>query len=185
MKTKIIVDSTTDLLEDLKNKVSIVPLTVRFGDEEYVDGVTINHKTFYEKLIETDVLPTTSQATPSAFSKEFEKLKQNEESVVITLSSNLSGTYQSAIIAAEEYDNIYVVDSGTAAVGGGILTERAIELSEQGLTAKEIAEKLNEEKEQIVIVALVDTLEYLKKVDVFQKQWLLQEVCLTSNLLFL
>lgn len=164
MKTKIIVDSTADLMPEYKNRVSIVPLTVRFGDEEFIDGVTIDHKTFYEKLVESDVLPTTSQATPDAFMTEFEKVKaEGVGAVVITISSKLSGTYQSAIIAAGDYENICVVDSGSVAIGGGILTELAIKLADEGLDAKTIAEKLEEEKKKIVIVALVDTLEYLKK----------------------
>ena len=164
MNTRIIVDSTMDLLDNFKSRVHIVPLTVHFGDAEYVDGVTIDHKTFYEKLIESDILPTTSQATPDAFAKEFEKAKEAGESVVvITLSSNFSGTYQSACIAAEDFENIYIVDSGSAAIGGGILVELALELLDAGLTAREIAEKLEEAKKNIVIVALVDTLEYLKK----------------------
>ena len=69
MKTRIIVDSTADLVPEIKARVSTVPLTVHFGQEEYIDGVTIDNKTFYEKLIESDVLPTTSQATPDAFMK--------------------------------------------------------------------------------------------------------------------
>lgn len=164
MKTRIIVDSTVDLVPQIKKGVHTVPLTLRFGDEEFIDGVTINHKTFYEKLIESDLLPTTSQATPDAFIKEFEKAKNaNEEAVVITLSSKFSGTYQSAMIAAEEYENIYVVDSSSAAMGSGILVELAFEFLDQGKSAKEIAQLLNIEKQKIVVVALVDTLEYLKK----------------------
>ncbi|MDD6057449.1 MAG: DegV family protein [Clostridiales bacterium] len=164
MKTKIIVDSTADLLPEYKDRVSIVPLTVLFGDEEYIDGVTIDHKTFYEKLVESDVLPTTSQATPDAFLKEFDKVKEaNESAVVITISSKLSGTYQSAAIAAAEYDNIYLVDSGSAAMGTSILIELALRFVEEGLDAKAIAEKLEEEKKKIILVALLDTLEYLKK----------------------
>ena len=164
MKTRIIVDSTADLVPEFKERVHIVPLTLRFGDEEYIDGVTIDHKTFYEKLIESDVLPTTSQATPDAFMKEFQKAKEaDEEAVVITLASNFSGTYQSAMIAAEEYDNIYVVDSTSAAMGSAILIEIALRLLDEGKPAKEIAEVLEIEKENIVVVALVDTLEYLKK----------------------
>ena len=65
MKTRIIVDSTTDLMPEVKSRVSVVPLTVHFGEEEFIDGVTIDHKAFYEKLVETDVHPTTSQATPA------------------------------------------------------------------------------------------------------------------------
>ena len=110
MNTRIIVDSTSDLLNEYKELVSVVPLTVHFDNEEYIDGVTIDHKTFYEKLIESDVLPTTSQATPDAFIKVFEQVKEaGESAVVITLSSKLSGTYQSATIAADDYDNIYIL----------------------------------------------------------------------------
>lgn len=164
MKTKIIVDSTADLFPELKCRVGVVPLTVHFGEAEYLDGVTIDHKTFYEKLVESDVLPTTSQATPDSFIKEFQKIKEDGDSaVVITISSKLSGTYQSAVIAAEDFDNIYIVDSGSAAIGSGILAERALKLADDGMNAREIAEKLNEEKEKIVIIALFDTLEYLKK----------------------
>ena len=164
MKTRIIVDSTSDLLPFIKEQVHVVPLTVHFGQEEYVDGVTIDHKTFYEKLVETDVHPSTSQASPVAFETEYEKAREvGESAVVITLTSKLSGTYQSATIAADGYDNIYIVDSGTVAIGGGILVEYALKLLNEGLEAKEIAEKLEEAKSRIVIVALVDTLEYLKK----------------------
>lgn len=164
MKTRIIVDSTADLIPEIKNRVHVVPLTVHFGDEEYIDGVNIDHKTFYEKLIETDVLPTTSQATPDAFIKEFEKVKEASESaIVITLSSKFSGTYQSAKIAVGEYENIYLIDSGTAAIGIGILVELAFSLLDSGKSAEEAVQILEEEKKKIVIVALVDTLEYLKR----------------------
>lgn len=107
MKTRIIVDSTADLVPEIKARVYTVPLTVHFGQEEYIDGVTIDHRTFYEKLVESDVLPTTSQATPRDFIEEFEKAKQEgEAAVVITLASKFSGTYQSTVIAAAGYENI-------------------------------------------------------------------------------
>ena len=164
MNTRIIVDSTADLMPEYKARVQVVPLTVHFGKEEYIDGVTIDHKTFYEKLIESDVLPTTSQATPDMFMSAYEKVKEaGEAAVVITLASAFSGTYQSAVIAAGEYENIYVVDSGSAAMGSGILVELAFRLLDEGKSAEEIARILDEEKKKIVIVALVDTLEYLKK----------------------
>ena len=164
MNTRIIVDSTADLMPEFKGRVHTVPLTVNFGDEEYIDGVTIDHKTFYEKLIESDILPTTSQATPDAFIKEFEKAKEaGEAAVIITLASKFSGTYQSATIAADDYENIYVIDSGSAAMGSGILVELAFRLLDEGKSAEEIAKTLEDEKKKIIIVALVDTLEYLKK----------------------
>lgn len=164
MKTQIIVDSTSDLLPQYKARVHTVPMTVHFGTEEFLDGVTIDHKTFYEKLVESDTLPTTSQASPSDFMSVFEKVAAaGSSAVVITLSSKLSGTYQSAMIAVENYENIYVVDSGSVTIGGGILVEFALRLSEEGRSAKEIAERLEDAKRKIVVVALLDTLEYLQK----------------------
>lgn len=164
MKTRIIVDSTADLTPQYAERVHIVPLTVHFGDEEFIDGLNITKKGFYEKLIESDVMPTTSQATPDAFMKEFDKASAaGDEVVVITLSSKLSGTYQSACIAAEGYENIYIVDGLTAAIGTGILVELAIRMLDDGMSAKEIAETLEKEKEKVLVVALIDTLEYLKR----------------------
>ena len=164
MSVKIIIDSTTDLIASVRERMDVVPLTIRFGEEEFIDGVTIDHKMFYEKLIESDVIPTTSQATPTAFVPYFEKIKEDGDSaVVITLSSKLSGTYQSACIAAEGYDNIYVVDSGNVAIGAGVLVEYALELLDAGMSAEEIANKLESKKDDVVLVALLDTLEYLKK----------------------
>lgn len=164
MKPRIITDSTADMIPQVRERVHVVPLSVHFGDEEYIDGVTIDHKQFYEKLVETDVLPTTSQAAPIAFEEAYENAKNaGEAAVVITISSKLSGTYQSAVIAAQSYENVYVVDSGSATVGSGILTALALQYADEGLDAKEIAEKLEHDKQDIVVVALVDTLEYLKK----------------------
>ena len=164
MSVKIIIDSTADLMPAVKARCLVVPLTIHFDDEEYIDGVTISHKEFYEKLVETDVMPRTSQANPDAFAKEFEKVSTaGDSAVVIVISSKLSGTCQSAMIAAADYENIYVVDSGTGAIGAGILTEYAIQLADEGLDAKSIAQKLDEEKKRIKIVAMVDTLEYLYK----------------------
>ena len=164
MKTRLIVDSTSDLLPEIKQQVHVVPLTVSFGAEEYVDGVTIDHKGFYEKLVETDVHPTTSQASPAAFAEAYaQAAAAGEAAVVITVASKLSGTYQSAMIAAQEFDNIYVVDGGTVAIGGGILVALALQYLQEGMSAQALAQKLEEEKEKIVIVALVDTLEYLKR----------------------
>ena len=159
MSTRIIVDSTTDLLPEVRARVGVVPLTVHFGEEEFLDGVTIDHRRFYEKLVETDVHPTTSQATPAAFMAEYEKVREaGDSAVVITLSARLSGTYQSAVIAAGEFENIYVVDSGSVAIGTAVLTELALQYLDAGMDAKEIAARLEVEKKRILIVALLDTL---------------------------
>lgn len=165
MGVKIIVDSTCDFTKIVKEQIEhIVPLTIRFGDEEYIDGVTMDYKKFYEKLVESDDMPTTSQATPADFAEYFDKVKANGDSaVVITISSKLSGTYQSASIAAMDYDDIYVVDSTSVTISAGILAQYALKLAENGMSAKEIASTLNEKKKDVVLVAMLDTLEYLKK----------------------
>lgn len=164
MKIRMIVDSTADLMPEYQQRVQVVPLTVRFGDEEYIDGVTIDHQTFYQKLIETDVLPTTSQATPAAFAEQFKQAQKAKEAcIVITLASKLSGTYHSAVLAAQDYEHVFVIDSASAAVGTGILVELAFQYIDQGMDAKTVVEKIEEDKTKIIIVALVDTLEYLKK----------------------
>ena len=162
---RIIVDSTADLTPEVRSRLTVVPLTIHFGEEQYIDGITITHKAFYEKLIECDTLPTTSQATPFHFTEHFEKaVAAGEDVVAITLSSKLSGTFQSAMIAAEDFPGrVHVVDSRSVALGSGILAEYALTLADQGLSAAAIAEALTREREKVHLVALLDTLEFLKR----------------------
>ena len=164
MSVQIIVDSTVDMPERMKDRFRIVPLTVHFGAEEFIDGVTIDKHRFYERLVESDELPTTSQASPAAFDAIFSDVASvGDSAVVVTLASKFSGTYQSACIAAAEYDNIYAVDSKSAAIGSGILAEYALECADKGMDAKTIAETLEKKRDEICLIALLDTLEYLKK----------------------
>lgn len=165
MAVQIIVDSTADIMPEIKERLKVVPLTVHFGETEYIDGVTINHKEFYEKLVESDVLPTTSQPNPAAFEQVYkEVVESGDTAVVLTVASKLSGTHQSAVIAAEDYENqIYVVDSKTVAIGSSLLAELALELADSGMDAKSIAEKMEAERDNVCLIAMVDTLEYLYK----------------------
>lgn len=165
MSVRIIVDSTADLLPQIAQRLTVVPLTIRFDDREYVQGVDITNTQFYEMLVESDALPTTSQATPYQFEAAFrEAVDAGDTVVAITLSAKLSGTYQSAAIAAEEFPGkVFVVDSSSAAIGTGILIEYALQLVDKGLPAEEIAQKLLAQRERIYVVAMLDTLEYLKK----------------------
>lgn len=165
MKVKLIVDSTADMTAQAASRVEIVPLTIHFGDKEYVSGVDIDAKKFYELLVEGDVLPTTSQATPFAFEAAFEKaLEEDCEVICLTCASKLSGTYQSAVIAAQEFGGkVHVVDSCTIAIGLGILADYALRLIDQGFTAEQIHRKLLQKRGKIQLLAMVDTLEYLKK----------------------
>ena len=165
MSVKIVVDSTADLPDALRSKVRIVPLSIRFGDREFIDGVTIDSRKFYEMLVESDELPTTSQANPSVFEEAFaEAVEEGHEVVCITCSAKLSGTHQSAVIAAEDFPGkVFVVDSKSIALGSAILTQYALELLDRGLSAEEIAWKVLQKREKVRLIAMLDTLEYLKK----------------------
>ena len=164
MSVQIIIDSTVDVAARYRDRFRVVPLTIHFGDEEWVDGVTLDKTRFYERLIETDQLPTTSQATPQAFADVLEEVKRaGDSAVILTLSSKLSGTYQSACIAAAEYEDVFVVDTQTAAIGSGILAEYALDCVAQGMSARELAAHLEQKREDVCLLALLDTLEYLKR----------------------
>ena len=166
MAVRFIIDSASDVLpeEAARMGVSVLPLKVVFGSEEYADGVTLTHEQFYNKLVESDVLPTTCQIPPAEFAEAYEAATADGDSViVITLSSLLSGTYQSAVIAAEDYPCVRVIDSRTVCVGERLLLELGLRLAGEGLDADAIEAALNQRKIDIHLLALLDTLEYLKK----------------------
>lgn len=164
MSIRIITDSASDILQSDAEKmgITVLPLKTIFSTGEYIDGVTLSHKEFFEKLIELGEISKTSQITPFEYEEEYKKYP-NDEIIVITLSSKLSGCNQSANIAAAEYKNVYVVDSLNATVGERLLVEYALRLIKDGKPAKEIVDILNKEKDNICLIALLDTLEYLKK----------------------
>lgn len=167
MAIKFILDSASDISAEEAEKlgVSIVPLTVQFKNEEYLDGVNLLPKEFYEKLIKSSDLPKTSQANPYQFEEVFEnELKVADQIIVITISSKLSGTYTSAVSASEKFGGrVFVLDSQSASLGERHLCLYGLTLEKQGLRAQEIVDKLNEVKSKIQIMAMVNTLKYLKK----------------------
>lgn len=167
MSVRIIVDSASDLTKEQADrwKLDYMPLKSLFGEEEYLDGVTLSHEEFYEKLIESAMIPTTSQITPYDYEKKFREVKSaGDTAVVITLSSLLSGTYQSAVIAREGYEDcICLVDSLNVSIGEQNLVRYAIRLRDSGLSAFEIGEELDRVKDKICVLAVFDTLEYLKQ----------------------
>lgn len=164
MSVRIILDSTTDLPSDFRGRFPTVAMPVFFGTEKFYDGINITHAEFYDKLKECAELPKTSQAAPADFADIFSTLDEGDEAVVLTLSSKLSGTYQSAVIAAEDYsDRIFVVDTRTVTIGAGVLAEYAFSLAESGMSARDIAEKITVERDKVRLIAMVDTLEYLHK----------------------
>ena len=145
----------------------MLPLTVRFGSEEFRDGIDLDHDAFYARLISATELPKTSQITPEAFDRAFcEELRDPANEVLcITGSSKLSGTFQSAQLAKElsGYDEIYIVDSQQALCGLRMLVDFACVLRDEGLSAREIAEQVESASHRVRLFGIVNTLEYLHK----------------------
>lgn len=165
MGIHIITDSASDITGCERENLTVLPMTITFGEAEYQDGVTLDHKQFYEMLIESDALPVTSQIPPFHFEEAMKEIvAKGDDAIVITLSGKLSGTWQSAVTASRDFPgSVYVVDSENVTVGEHILVEYAFRLIDRGMTAAEIADELNRLKKRIRLVALLDTLEYLKK----------------------
>ena len=163
-KIRILTDSGSDICAPFPENLTVIPLTIHFGPEEYRDGETIDHKTFYEKLTSGSELPTTSLIPPGEFEQAYKKAQDAGETVIaIVLSSKLSGTYQSAALAAEGFDHVYVVDSLNATLGEQILVKYALQLVERGMSAADIAAELERAKSHVNLMGLPDTLEYLHR----------------------
>ncbi len=163
-KIRIITDSGSDIIDSKRDNVTVLPMSITFGDEVFYDGVTLSHSEFYMKLIESDELPKTSLIAPASFADAFEEAKNAGEKVIaITISGGLSGTYQSAVLAAEDYDDVYVVDSMNVTIGERILVEYALKLIDEGRDIEDIVNELESAKKRICVLGLLDTLEYLKK----------------------
>lgn len=165
MSVRIITDSGSDILSGEHEGLVVLPLSIMFGTTTYADGVGLSHERFYELLVEEDDLPKTGQVNPYAFSQAFEEAYEaGDEVVCITLSSKLSGTYQSALTAASEAKVVVrVVDSLSVCVGERVLVEYALRLAAAGKSAAEIAEELEHVRGNVCVVGLLDTLEYLKR----------------------
>ncbi|MDY2776791.1 MAG: DegV family protein [Collinsella sp.] len=165
MAVRIITDSASDMSGAEHPGLTVLPLSIVFGDTVYQDGVDISHRRFYELLMEGESLPSTGQVNPFAFGQAFERaLADGEEVVAITISSKLSGTHQSAVIAAEDVQGeVHVVDSLSAAVGERSLVCHALRLADEGLGAAQIVREIERLRERVVVIALLDTLEYLRR----------------------
>ena len=164
---KILVDSASDLEKEEADTlgVAMIPMTIRFDNEEFYDGFDLTHREFFEKLPICEELPVTSQINEFRWEEEFNKLTEDgSEVIAITISSELSGTFACAQKAAEKFHNkVCVVDSLNASLGERILLDYALKLVEWGKPKEEIVNLLNEKKKKIQLLALLDTLKYLKK----------------------
>ena len=164
---RIIIDSACDMpkTEADELKLDFLPLKTIFGEEEFLDGITITHDEFYTRLENSAENPSTSQISPAEYEDIYEDVKKcGDTAVVITLSSKLSGTYQSANIARDGYEDcIHIVDSENVTLGEQLLVRYACELRDLVFSAEEIVEALEKKKKDIRVTAVLDTLEYLQR----------------------
>ena len=167
MAIKILTDSASDInqLEAEKMGIHLMPIPITFGETEYLDGVNLMPTEFYDKLESSQDLPVTSQITPFKYEEAFEELTKNgDQLIVITLSSKISGTYRNAVATAENFKGkVFVIDSLNACVGQRLVTQYALRLAQEGLSAEEIVEKVENAKTRVRLIAMIDTLKYLKK----------------------
>ncbi len=169
---RIITDSTSDITQEEGTVlgITIVPLTVHFGSASFRDGVDISKKEFYSKLAAVETLPTTSQVPPGEFTTLFQGyIDEGDEIVGLFISSEMSGTYQSAVVAREQVDmrgarteKIFVIDSRTATFELALLVREAIRLRDEGKNAQEITDIIRSLVKRVRLLAVVDTLKYLK-----------------------
>ena len=164
MSIRIITDSASDMSPAEHPALRVLPLSVTFGTDVYMDGVDIDHQRFYEMLVERDKLPKTGQVNPYAFSQTIAEAREaGDEAVIITVGAKLSGTNQSARTALAEAPggDVFVVDSNNVTLGERVLVEYALRLVDEGRSAAQIAAAVEAVRDRVVVIGLLETLEYL------------------------
>lgn len=166
-KVRIVTDSTADLPKDLVNKygITVVPLKVRFGDEIFLDGVDMSSRQFYERLASGNEFSSTSQPSPAEFAEVYSKFVENGESIIsMHISSAMSGTYQSAKLAAAMFEeaDIEVIDSRYVSTALGLPVLEAARAAREGRSRDEILELVYSILHKIEVYFFVDTLKYLE-----------------------
>jgi len=170
MTVRVITDSLSDLTKEHIEGlgITVVPLTVRFGHETFLDRVTISPEDFYKRLIEGNIWPSSTQPSPQDFANAYdEAAKDTDEILVITLSSKLSGTYQSAKAGADlkktKKCRVEVIDSQTVAMGLGLVILATAREANKGVTLDKLAEFARGGLARSHWIAYFDTLKYLAK----------------------
>lgn len=164
MSIRIITDSVSDIEPNELKNVIVVPMTITIDGTPYRDGLDISKNDFYTLLETSETMPVTSLVSPAQFEEAFDKVTEaGDEAIVLTVTSVLSGTYQSAVLAANGRPGISVIDTLQVATGQRLLVELAQRLIEEGLNLAELTERVEKEKKRICIFASVDTLKYLRK----------------------
>ena len=163
---KIITDSSSDLPKETLEKydITVVPLTITVNGQDYLEGIDLSPKEFFLKMFSSEELPKTSQPSPAAFAKAFSNFSSEDELLCLTISSGLSGTYQSACMGKElANSNVTVFDTLAGSLGHGLQIIRAAELALKGYSIEEILTDLTVYRENMNILVLLDTLENIVK----------------------
>lgn len=165
-KVKILADSVSDITRENAEKlgIEIVPLIINFMEESYLDGETITAQELFKKMEGNNEFPTTSQVTPVRFFDHFKKyIDEDMDIVVITMSGELSGTYQSAVLASQNFPEkrVFVIDSSNVTGGEYVLVKLALKLRDKGKSAEEIYNEVLKAKEKVKSKVALDTLEFL------------------------
>ena len=166
MAVQIITDSASDIQAGEYKNLTVLPLSITFGQTVYKDGVDLTRERFYELLIEGDALPKTGQVNPFQFAEAIQAVREKgDDAVIITVGSKLSGTHQSAQAALAEAPggDIFVVDSNNVTLGERVLVEYALERAAEGATAFQIARDVERMRDRVRVLGLLDTLEYLRR----------------------
>lgn len=165
MSFRIVTDSASDISQEMAAQwdIKVLPLKIRFGNTEYLDGVDLTNQQFFEKLVESDTIPKTSQIPPFEYEEVFCAAEAaGEEVLCLCLSSGVSGCFQSACIAAEDHPGVTVIDTRQFCISELVIVEYAVECRRQGLSCAETAENIRSVLDRVHVIAMFDTLEYLK-----------------------
>lgn len=167
MAIRIITDSSSDLPFSKQEEwgIDIMPLHVFFGEDEYVDGKNLTREKFYELMENVKELPKTAQLTPAEFIEIFKSYVENgDEIILLPISRHMSGTYNCALLAKQEFPDapIYIVDTLNVTFALALLVDYAVRLRDRGLSAKSIVEEIDRIKQRVRLYAVVNDLKYLK-----------------------
>ena len=166
---RIVTDTASDITrQEAKVKgIDLVALRIVFGDQDFIQEEADNFRSFYERLESDKEFPKTSRPTPSQYLSVYRDAEEKgQDVIVISVSSGLSGTYESALVAkkmTDYQDHIHVIDSQQAILGQRLLVDYAVSLRQQGAATESIVEKIESLKERVKIFGVIDTLKYLKK----------------------
>ena len=162
-KINIITDCTSDLSLDLIKKydINVLPLYVNFGEESYRDGIDITTEELYKKVDEYKALPKSAALPPAIFHQEFAKYSKDEDIIFIGIGSGFSGTYQNAVLASEDFDNVYVIDSQNLSSGIGLIILKICKFREEGLPTVQIIKNINRIIPNVRTQFAINTLDYL------------------------